>query len=404
MKARWLAGATLCALLLPPVLALAYSLYGEHGMFFWDGRTIPCGLQSFNATGNPNAYLRDSAYPGPCAGYGYEYMLPPAVTAALAALLRGVGPDAFNVAYVLLYGGALAVLLRGAARFAGGWTAPLALAGLIACGVFVFEAGGGNITVPLLALLFLLCTQADRHPQRFAWTIPLCAVAAAFKPFYALYLLLPWFAQPALRLRVLAACSIVSGGYALDAWLQPAAFARWLNLIVPVVYAEPHFGIMRLMQALGLGAGDWWLQAGGYALWCALVLALLWRCRPHLATPAARALAALLAVTLLQPRLKEYDAVVIIPLAFWLLAQLPAARRQRLRLSLLLACGIVPALWWWLRKLGLFIAIEAPTATQIADPRWLIETQGFFLAGAVLILFGFLVWPPARADTASAAP
>lgn len=404
MKRRWFSGALLLALLLPPVLALAYSLYGEHGMFFWDGRTVPCGLQAFNDTGDPNAYLRNDAHPGACAGYGYEYMLPPAITVALAALLRLAGLDAVNGAYVLLYALALAALLRGAAGFAGQWRAPLALTGLIACGVFVFEFGGGNIAIPFLGLLFWLCLQAERQAERLAWTIPLCVIAAAFKPLYALYLLIPWFAAPALRLRVLAACSLVSVGYALDAWLQPAAFERWLNLIVPVVYAEPHFGIMRLMQAFGLGAGDWWPQAVGYALWSLAVLLVLWRCRQALATPGARALAALLAVTLLQPRLKEYDACVVIPLAFWLQTRLPVAQQRWLRRSLLLICGIVPALWWWLRKLGLFIAVEAPSATQIADPRWLIDTQGFFLAAAVLLLFGFLVWTSARARAAAAAP
>jgi len=322
-------------------------------------------------------------------------MLPPAVTLLLAGVVRAIGIDLLNAAYAVVYALALALLAWAARRQAASAREWLLFAGLFACGVFVFEAGSGNITIVFVALLLGLILTGEAHRHWVACLVLLCVAASAFKPLYALYLFIPLFAAGA-WLAVAAAAAAILAGYAIDALWQAARFDQWLNLIVPIVYAEPHFGVMRLMQWAGLGAGDWLAQAGGYVVWCAAVIGLLWLARPRLPTATDRALAALLGVTLMLPRLKEYDAVVLVPLVFWLRAGLPAQRR---RLFERLAIGLgflLPALWWWVRKAGLFIAVPQPTLTQIADPAWLIATQGFFVAALLLLMFGFLVWPPVQ--------
>lgn len=397
---RWIGQGALALLLAAPVLALAWSLYGQHGMVFWDAKTIPCGLQAVLQTGNPNAYLNNPSYQGACAGYGYEYMLPPAVTSLLAAVVSFSGLGPLQAAYFILYALALALLAWGARRYAASGRELLLFAGLLACGAFVFEVGSGNLTMVFAGLLLGLILTGERNRHWVPCAVLLCVAASAIKPLYALYLLIPLYACGA-WLAVAAGAAAISVGYALDAMLQSAQFDRWLNLIVPVVYGEPHFGIMRLMQWAGLGAGDWLAQGGGYVLWCAALLGLLWSARPRLHTPLDRALAALLAVTLMLPRLKEYDAVVLIPLVFWLRGRLPAQPRilfQRLAFTL---AFLLPVLWWWVRKAGLLIAVSNPTLTQAADPGWLIASQGFFLTGLLLLTFGFLVWP---FDAESGAP
>lgn len=386
---RWV----LILLLAAPVLALAWSLYGQHGMFFWDAKTIPCGIQAAVQTGNPNAYL-DPTYPGPCAGDSFQYMLPPAATSLLAGFAGLIGLPLLGAAYLALYALALGLLGRSALRQGASPRELLLFAGLLACGVFVYDVGGGNITIAFAGLLAGLMATAGQNRHWAAGTVLLCAAASALKPLYALYLLIPLFAAGA-WLPVAAAAAAVTVAYALDAALQAPQFDQWLNLIIPVVYGQPHFGLMRLMEWLGFGAGHWLVLGGGYVLWCAAIVALLWSVRGRLPTAEDRAWAALLAVTLMLPRLKEYDAIVLIPLAFWLRSQLPAPRQalfQRLAVAL---AFLAPALWWWVRKIGLLIAVPDPTLTQIADPRWHISTPGFFLAGLLVLMFGFLVWPAA---------
>jgi hypothetical protein len=371
------------------------SLYGVNGLFFWDAKTVPCGLLSFIDTGDPNRYLNPD-YPGACGGFGYEYMVPPAATQLLAGLVRVAGTSWMTVGYALAYAAALSVLLRSTRRYSDNWPEVAAAASLMACGVYLFEAGGGNLTIAFLGGLLALLPRLDRGPRGSLAVVVLCVVGAWIKPMLALYLLIPLYAAGA-WLAVAAGAAAATTLYALDAVLQPVAFDRWLQLIVPIVYDEPHFGVVRLMQAFGLGAGDWGIQMAAYALWCALILTLLWRLRARLPRVDDKAMAALLVVTLLQPRFKEYDAVVLIPLLFWLRARLPTVQRVWLERGIVLGTFVVPALWWWGRKLRLTLGVDHPTLTQWADPRWMIETQGFFLTLASLILFAFLILIPREA-------
>jgi hypothetical protein len=387
-------------LLSAPVLVMVVSLYGQHGMFFWDAKTIPCGIQSVLQTGNPNAYLNNSSYQGACAGYGYEYMLPPGITSFLAGFVNFAGLTTLNAAYFVLYAVALTLIGITARRYAGSGMELLLLTSLIACGAFVFEMGSGNPTIVFIGLLFGWLLRAEENRYWALCLVLLCVVVSAVKPLYALYLFIPLFAVGS-WLAVAAAAAVISVGYALDAVLQASKFDVWLNLIVPVVYGEPHFGVMRLMQWGGWGVGDWLAQGGGYIFWCMLLMCLLWSARPRLHTVQDRALAALLAVTLMLPRLKEYDAIVLIPLIFWLRSRLPAHQQPLFKRIVFILAFLLPAIWWWVRKVGLLIAIAKPTMTQAADPGWMIATQGFFLTALLLLMFGFLVWPCGTVPAAS---
>jgi hypothetical protein len=394
---RWV----LLLLLAAPVLTLAWSLYVQGGLFFWDARSIPCGIQSVLQTGNPNAYLPPSYNPNPdpslsfqgdCAGYPFQYMLPPAVTGLLVGFTQVFGLDLLNGAYFILYALAIGLLGWGARRYgARGMELPL-FAFLIACGVFVYDIGGGNITIVFVGLLIGLIAAGAHNRHWVTCTVLLCAAASAFKPLYALYLFIPLFAAGA-WLAVTAAGAAITVGYAVDAVLQAARFDQWLNLIFPVVYRQPHFGLMYLMEWLGFGTGNWLVLAGGYVLWCMVIAGLLWSARERLPDAQDRALAALLATTLMLPRIKEYDAIVLIPLFFWLRAWLPERRRVLFQRLALAQAFVLPALWWWVRKIELLAAVADPTITQIADPKWHMSSQGFFLTGLLLLMFGFLVWP-----------
>jgi len=394
---RWV----LLLLLGPPVLALAWSLYVDGGLFFWDARSIPCGIQSMLQTGHPNAYLPATFNPnhdpnisfqGACAGYPFQYMQPPAVTSLLAGFTQVFGLDVLNGAYFILYALAIGLLGWSARRYgAKGMELPL-FALLIACGVFVYDIGGGNITLAFVGLLIGLIATSEHNRHWVTCTVLLCAAASAFKPLYALYLFIPLFAAGA-WLAVAAAAAAITVGYAFDAALHAARFDQWLSLIFPVVYRQPHFGLMYLMESLGVGTGQWMALAGSYVLWCALVAGLLWSVRKRLPDAQDRALAALLATTLMLPRIKEYDAIVLIPLFFWLRAWLPEQRRVLFQRLALVLAFVLPALWWWLRKVSLLAVVSDPTITQIADPKWHMSSQGFFLTGLLLLMFGFLVWP-----------
>lgn len=391
----------LLLLLAPPVLALAWSLYVDGGLFFWDARSIPCGIQSMLQTGNPNAYLPATFNPnhdpnvsfqGACAGYPFQYMQPPAVTSLLAGFTQVFGLDLLNGVYFILYALAIGLLGWSARRYgAKGMELPL-FALLIACGVYVYDIGGANITIVFVGLLIGLIATGAHNRHWVTCTVLLCVVASAFKPLYALYLFIPLFAAGA-WLPVTAASAAITVGYAFDAALHAAQFDQWLNLIFPVVYRQPHFGLMYLMEWLGVGTGHWLALAGSYVLWCALVAGLLWSARKHLPDVQDRALAALLATTLMLPRIKEYDAIVLIPLFFWMRAWLPECRRILFQRLALVLAFVLPALWWWFRKIALLASVDNPTLSQIADPKWHMSTQGFFLTGLLLLMFGFLVWP-----------
>lgn len=371
-----------------PAGFLVFSLYGQHGMNFWDWRTIPCGLAAFLESGDANAYFRNPDYPGPCAGYGYEYMLPPAVTHFLAALAGWIGVDVLDLGYRVLYFVLLGWFWHEVAQIAGGHARLAAALLLLACGAFLFEFGGGNVTVPYLIALYGLIRR-----KWFAASLVLTVAAAFFKPQFMLYLFVPAFAEARWRLPALAAAVAVLLGYSLDAHWQANEFRRWLTFVLPIVEGEPHFGFLRLVELIGFRLGDWRALAAIFAGMAMVVAWLLWRGREPWADPPTRAHVALLAVTLLQPRLKEYDLVLLLPMLFWLEGWLPAKRRQRLRLLVGVVAVLVPAGWWWGRKAQLMAAGGAFDPTAWADPRWMIANQGWFLAATALVAFLFCVWP-----------
>lgn len=370
-----------------PALLIAWVLLADYGAFFWDARTFPCGIEAMLATGEPNAYL-DPAYPGSCAGYRFQYMPAPAITRVLAAFVGLVGINALVIGYAALYAAALAALARSTVRMNGGSPLlPLLFFLTLSCGIFVFETASGNLSIVLAGFLVVAIANIDERP---AWIVALCVVAALFKPHYALYLLIPLVARRD-YLAVSFAAAAISLWYAVDALLHPEAFSAWLELILPIVRAEPHFGFMRVMQLAGYAQGDWAVLAAVYLAWVAFLLVLTLRVCARLPSPTDRAFAVLACVTLMLPRLKEYDCLVLVPLFFWL-AQGLAGRARRWLYGLVLLAGFVtPAVAWWVRKLPMIFDASTATLRAAAEIPWLLHVQGIFLVAALALVFGSLV-------------
>lgn len=383
-----------------PVLLIAWVLLGDYGAFFWDAGTFPCGIEAMLATGDPNAYL-NPAYPGRCAGSRWQYMQAPAVTAVLGSFVGVFGMNALIALYGGLYAASLGFLGWVTAQVSGGRLAlPLLFFATLSCGIFIFEVASGNLSIVFAGLLCAAILQMDRRP---ALTVVLCVAAAAFKPHYALYLLIPLIARRN-YLAVSFAAAAVSLWYALDAVLHPEAFARWLELILPIVHREPHFGFMRWMQEAGYAEGDWLLLGGVYVLWCAGLLVLTLRMCATMSTPIDRAFAALACVTLMLPRLKEYDCLVIVPLFFWLAAHLAESRMRWLQ-RLVFALGFAaPAAVWWFRKLPLLMDPAGATLRAAAEMKWLLQNQGVYLVAAFVIVFGTMALRFARAPRRASPP
>ncbi|MDT3670023.1 MAG: hypothetical protein ROZ37_06790 [Aromatoleum sp.] len=370
-----------------PALLTAWVLLADYGAFFWDARTFPCGLEAMLSTGNPNAYL-DPAYPGSCAGYRFQYMSAPGVTRLLADVVDVIGMKALAVGYGALYAASLVALAWTVARDNRGSPLVPALFFLtLSCGIFVFETSSGNLSIVFAGLVSIAVLKLDEG----TWpAVALCVVAALFKPHYALYLLIPFVA----RRDVLGAsfgAAAVSLWYAADAVLHPGEFSAWLELILPIVHAEPHFGFMRLMQVAGYAQGDWTILALAYLAWCAFLLVLTLRVCNRLTSAVDRGFAALACVTLMLPRLKEYDCLVLVPLFFWLAHGLPPPARSRLYRLVVSVGFVAPALLWWIRKLPLAVDSSTVTLRAIADIPWLLQAQGIFLVAAMAIVFATMV-------------
>lgn len=379
----WTAGVILVAV---PAILIAWVLLGDYGAFFWDAKTWPCGIEAMIATGHPNAYL-DPGYAGNCAGYRFTYTPPPAITAVLASLGAALGIDVLVAVYAALYAVALASLGRTVHRLHGSLAVPVLFSLSFACGIFVFETASGNVSIVFGGLLSGLILSIER---RAGLVVALCVIAALFKPHYALYLLVPLLARGN-YLAVSVAGAAVSLWYAADAVLHRQAFTDWLNLILPIVHGEAHFGFMKLMQFAGYAPGDWSVLAAGYAVWCLLVIGLTLNVCARLASPVDRAFAALACATLLLPRLKEYDCLVLVPLFFWLHVRSTDAQRRLLQRVVGVTAFVVPALWWWARKLPLITGESPLTLRTATEFKWLIQVQGIFVAAVAFIVFATVV-------------
>lgn len=376
-----------------PVLLIAWVLLGDYSAFFWDAGTFPCGIEAMLATGDPNAYL-NPAYPGRCAGSSWQYMQAPAVTAVLSGFVGIFGMNALIALYAGLYAASLALLVWATTQASGGRLAlPLLFFVTLSCGIFIFEIASGNLSIVFAGLLCAAILQIDRRP---VLAIALCVAAAAFKPHYALYLLIPLIARRN-YLAVSFAAAAVSLWYALDAALHPETFARWLELILPIVHREPHFGFMRWMQEAGYAEGDWLLLGGVYVVWCAALLGVTLRMCATMSSPVDRAFAALGCVTLMLPRLKEYDCLVIVPLFFWLATHLAESQTRWLHRLVFVLGFAAPAAIWWFRKLPLLIDPAGTTLRAAAEMKWLLQNQGIYLVAAFAILFGTMALRFARA-------
>jgi len=358
------------ALLSLPVLLLAWVMFYHYGAFFWDAKAYSCGIEAMRLTGNPNDYQ------GACQTYAWQYMYPPAVTALLVGLTAPIAPALQVAGYGGLYLVAVGLWVRVTCAQAPDAMLAVLATLLCACGVFAYEMATGNLAMVVAALMVCSVPHAKRG---WIGLLAVALVAALFKPHYALYFLVPALVRR--NLLLLAASSLaLTLWYFADALRNDAAFDRWLSEIFGIIYGETHFGLLKLLELAGFGEGAWQAQFLLYGLWCLLLLGVLWRVGRPLADPGERGWLALLVATLMFPRLKEYDMLVLVPLMFWLANRLRGSLRRSYCGAVIALGFVLPWSWWAGRKL-LWLSRTGELSLQtVTDLRWLVQMQGWFLA------------------------
>ncbi|NMG44976.1 hypothetical protein GPA22_14710 [Aromatoleum toluvorans] len=375
------------ALCLVPGVLFGLSLLLEHHAWLWDATVYRCAIDATLAHDDPYRFVGD------CAGYFLPHTYPYAGTRLLAGLATMTGTPLLGYAYVLAYAAGSALFLYAAGRIGGSTRAVALLVLAPAAGVFVSELVSGNMGVPFYgALLWLIWRGAGGRP-----VTALGVAMAPFKPLYAAYLLLPFFQRREILLPFAGALA-VAAWYGGDALLFPVHFADWLRAATGHANEVPGFGFSMLVRKSGMELQGGTAIVAAYALWAAFAVVLTLRAVARAPTPLLRALVAVAGTALLLPRLKEYDCLMLIPLALALWPTLDA-RERREWLALVGGFGIaLPATIWWLRKLALVWGTAPATWRSLVDMRWLVQNQGAFLFAALLAA---LVWLAFRSRDAA---
>ena len=366
-----------------PGSVFAYSLLAEHRAYFWDGTVYRCAIEASLATGTPYRFIGD------CAGYFLPHTYPYGGTQLLARIASILGRLTVTYGYALAYASGVLLFAHVIYRLGGSLWVLLLVLLAPGAGVFVSELVSGNVAIPFYGLLlWLIC----RDAPNFGRIAALGAAMAPFKPLYSAYLIIPFLLRRDVRIPAVGA-GLVAAWYAGDVLLFPAHFAEWLGVAVHHANEVPGFGFTMLIRKGGLELGGKASIAAAYLVWAGVIGALTLRAVARSPTPLIQALAAIAGTALLLPRLKEYDCLILIPLA---LAVWPAvSARERREWGLLVggfAAGL-PATIWWLRKLPLLWSDSADLWRAFVDMRWLVQNQGGFLFAALLAA---LVWLAAR--------
>lgn len=377
---------TAFALVTLPGLLFAASLLFEHHAIFWDGTVYRCAIEATLATGNPYRFVGD------CAGYPLPHTYPFFGTLLLAAAAQVTGVTWLGVGYLIIYalgaaGLIWACLFSAPTRGVGVWVLIAAAAGIV-----VSEMASGNMAIPFYGLWFVLCLRYTGSPQLM---IMPCLLIAPFKPLYAVYLLVPVMAQGR-QVGPAAAMAAVSLWYVADARLHPEHFAAWLDAVMGHVSQVPGFGIARWLGAIfALPYGSSPMLVA-HAAWSALALWLTLRVLRREEDPALRNLIATAGAALLLPRLKEYDCLVLLPLAGLLYGHSAGTLRHGFAWLVGITLFVLPAASWWWRKIILLAGTAPLDWRAIVDMRWLVQHQGDFLALTLFVLLGWMAWARPR--------
>jgi hypothetical protein len=371
-----------------PGTIFAFSLLLEHHAWFWDGMVYRCAIEATLANGSPYRFI------GECAGYFLPHTYPYAGTRIVAGVASRIGALPLTWGYVLAYACGVGLFIRVVCRVGASVRALPLLLVAPGAGVFVSELVSGNVGVPFYGLLLWVIW---RDATSFRKITALGALMAPFKPLYAAYLIVPFFLRREILLPALGA-GTVAIWYAGDALLFPVHFAEWLRSAVHHANEVPGFGFSMLVRKAGLELDGQASIAAAYLGWAVAICALTVRAISRSPTPLIRALVAIAGTALLLPRLKEYDMLVLIPLALAIRSTLPE-REQREWQFLVggFAVGL-PAAMWWLRKLPMLWGGTPAEWRTFVDMRWLVQNQGAFLFAAMLAA---LIWLACRTQEMS---
>ena len=364
----------------PVALSLIYLLVYSGAPLFWDGMTLSCGLDAFINGSAPNAYL-DPDYGGRCAGYGFQYMHPPGITYLLASISGVISLQGLIYLYITLFIISVWLLLYVGNQYRQHWPVVIGLTIFMGCGALLMEFFGGNVAALFVGFIVGTMVVIERYP----WAIIIVSVLTAlFKPHLALYLLVPLAAGvgPAW---VIAGVAFVALWYAVDLAWHRQEFMEWLSFVMPISYFDRSFGSLRIGQEFGVGLSGTLLQIMISGSWFLLMMGGLYKLRQRFSHPIDIAFVALLCVTLSLPRLKEYDSLVVLPIIFWTLSKLSLEVGRRYVWALFLGLFLLPALWWWGRKVLLYFSNSSPEWMLVADLQWLYRTQGWVLVFALLL-------------------
>lgn len=367
----------------------AFSLLLEHQAYFWDGTVYRCAIEATLANGSPYQFVGD------CAGYFLPHTYPYAGTRLLAHMASRLGSLALSYGYVLAYASGVLLFLHVTYRLSNSLRALPLLLLAPGAGVFVSELVSGNMGVPFYGLLIWLIW---RNATNLGPVAVLTTIMAPFKPLYAAYLLVPFLLRRDVLMPAIGA-GIVGVWYASDALLYPAHFAEWLSTAVHHANDVPGFGFSMLIRKSGLELGGKAWIAAAYLVWVCAIGVLTLRAVARSPTPLTQALVAIAGTALLLPRLKEYDCLILIPLALTIRPMI-TVREQREWVILVGGFAVVlPAAIWWLRKLPMIWGGIPADWRTFVDMRWLVQNQGGFLFAAMLAALAWLAYRPREPDT-----
>jgi hypothetical protein len=323
----WLAAAGLFAL--AAAIFVDRHFIGEPVPLFWDLPVYDAAVRALAEGADPynSAELHRFGPPD-----YLHFTSPPAIAWLLTLIAKsGLGPLLKPALLVLHLAAMVGITLVLGRLFFGREPERLALAGAALLMLFgAFGVGTLAAANNGTALYWWIVATAVAGFERDRWTAFHVAVlvAAAFKPFYAFFWMLPVLAQ-GLSFRhggiAAAGALVAAASYVIPVLVDPATFWHWLENVTRQTLAQGDLGSNVFAAASRLTAAQHaaWLPYAAQLAFNGILLGLVWL------TPVkgrARWAMLIIAAVFMNPRAQGYDmAIASIPLAFAAALLLPAS-------------------------------------------------------------------------------
>jgi hypothetical protein len=290
---------------LPPMLGVVGRLI-KGGWWLNDFDAAACA--AWRSARHLPFYGADIACPG---GHPSAFVYLPQIAWALAPLAHAPTVSGLRLAYGLAYAGLMAWLvftLYGRSRL--GRFSPVPLLVLVTGGA----AACGNLAAPCHALVLLA---ASLRRRRSAFLIAAILAAGVVKPVFLGYVLIFALDDAPVRMRALriAATLALATGLAWILYLTGGeALIDWRQSLDHVVFgAQTGVGLLDALARVGLRADQFASQAAWAAFATLLALGAVAFAQVRRLDGAARLLLAIALAQLCNPRLMDYDLIMLGP-------------------------------------------------------------------------------------------